>query len=417
MGIGFYKADILIPKTDLATWSVVACDQHSSDPAYWEAVDRKTEGKPSSRHIIFPEAELGKVDFARKVASINATMQAYLDANLFDVQENCLIYVERTLSDGSIRKGLLGVLDLEQYDYSKGSGSPVRATEGTVPERIAPRVAIRENAPLEMPHILVLIDDEEKHIVEQFHDRTHELHKLYAVDLMLGGGTVCGYRLTDSDYERVAEGLRRLADPQAFAERYGVKDQPLLLYAMGDGNHSLATAKACYAALKERLGDRAQTHPARYALVELGNLHDDSLRFEPIHRVVFDADQAVLLKEFETFAAHADGAFKEQVVRVVARQGERMYRIPHPTGNLTVGTVQTFLDQYLSRHPGRVDYVHGEEAARATTEQGAVAFLLDCLPKNELFRTVILEGALPRKSFSMGEANEKRYYLECRKLR
>lgn len=416
MGIGFYKADILIPKTDLATWSVVACDQHSSDPAYWETVRRKTEGKPSSRHIIFPEAELGKVDFARKVASINATMQAYLDEDLFDIHRNCLIYVERTLSDGSIRKGLLGVLDLEQYDYNKGSGSPVRATEGTVPERIAPRVAIRENAPLEIPHILVLIDDEEKHIVEQFHARTHELHKLYDVDLMLGGGAVRGYRLTDSDYESVAEGLRRLADPQGFAERYGVKDQPVLLYAMGDGNHSLATAKACYTALKERLGDRAQAHPARYALVELGNLHDDSLRFEPIHRVVFDADQAVLLKEFESFAAHADGPFKEQVVRVVTRQGERTYRIPHPTGNLTVGTVQTFLDQYLSRHPGRVDYVHGEEAARTTAAQGAAAFLLDCLPKNELFRTVILEGALPRKSFSMGEANEKRYYLECRKL-
>ncbi len=416
MDIAFHKADILIPKGDLHAWCVVACDQHSSDPEYWANVRRTAGDKPSSCRIVFPEAELGRPDFADKVQAVNKTMQTYLDADLFDVCKDCLIYVERTLSDGSIRKGLLGTLDLEHYDYGRGSGSLIRATEGTVPERIVPRAAIRENAPLELPHILVLIDDVEQRIVERFHSRTHELQQLYEVELMLGGGTVRGWRLDEDAYRQVTDGLCRLADPAAFAERYGVADRPVLLFAMGDGNHSLATAKACYTALKERIGEKALSHPSRYALVEVGNLHDESLRFEPIHRVVFDTDEHMLLQELETFAAGEDGPFPEQTLRVVTRSGERTLHIRHPENNLTVGSVQHFLDGYLARHPGRVDYVHGEEAARRHAKQGAVSLLLDCLPKDELFRAVILNGALPRKSFSMGEACDKRYYLECRRI-
>ena len=342
MDIGFHKADLLLPKTGLEAWSVVACDQYTSDPAYWDRVDAAAQGRPSTCRIIFPEARLGKVDFESRVKEINAVMAAYLSEDVFEEHKDCLFYVERTLRNGAVRKGLIGVLDMELYDYGPGSGSLIRATEGTVPERIVPRARIRENAPLDVPHILVLIDDADKRIIEPFHERVDRLPKVYDFELMQGGGHIRGYRLSDADYRQVAAGLARLADPREFASRYGVEDRPPLLFAMGDGNHSLGAAKNCYEKLKERLGRTALSHPARYALVELENLHDEALVFEPIHRVVFETDETDLLAAWKTWAARTSGPFTAQTIVFVTSAGERTFRLEHPACNLAVGSVQAF---------------------------------------------------------------------------
>ncbi len=415
--VGFYPGEILLPRCDLSRWSVVACDQFTSQPEYWEEVERIAGDAPSAYRMIFPEAYLETVDFDEKITSVNQTMQDYLDQGLFTAYPGAMIYVERTLLDGSVRRGILGLLDLEEYDYRKGSDSLVRATEGTVLERIPPRVRIREHAPLETPHILVLIDDPEKTVVEPIRKKTPEMEKLYDFELMQGGGNIRGWLIGEAEQKRISGALGALADPEVFARKYGTPDAPLLLYAVGDGNHSLATAKECWTRLKERLTpEEAAIHPARYALVELGNLHDDSLKFEAIHRVVFGVEEEAFLAALREYAASRAGNGTEQTVTVVTASREEALPIPHPDRTLAVGSIQTFLDDYLAGRGGRVDYIHGEDVVRSLAEKGAVGILLPVIEKNDLFRTVILEGALPRKTFSMGEAPEKRYYLECRKI-
>lgn len=415
--LGFCPGEILLPRCDLSQWSVVACDQFTSQPEYWTEVERIVGDAPSAYRMIFPEAYLDTVDFDEKIASINRTMEEYLRQGLFEAYSDAMIYVERTLLDGSVRRGILGLLDLEEYDYRKGSGSLVRATEGTVLERIPPRVRIREHAPLESPHILVLIDDPGKTVAEPIRSRTPALEKLYDFDLMQGGGNIRGWLLDRKEQQRIQEALAALADPAVFAEKYGVADRPLLLYAVGDGNHSLATAKECWTRLKSRLTpEEAAVHPARYALVELGNLHDDSLKFEAIHRAVFDVDQGAFLAALREYAASRRGDAPAQTVTVVTAEGRESLTIPHPDRTLAVGSIQAFLDQYLPAVGGKADYIHGEDVVCSLAQKGAVGILLPVMEKGDLFRTVILEGALPRKTFSMGEAPEKRYYLECRKI-
>ncbi len=417
--VGFYPGEILLPNCPLETWSVVACDQYTSQPEYWHQVEELVGGNPSAGELIFPEAFLDKVDFNEKIAQINASMQHYLQKGLFQSYPDSLIYVERTLHDGSVRRGLLGLLDLEEYDYREGAASLVRATEGTVLARIPARVRIRENAPLEIPHVLVLIDDVEKTVIEPLAARKAECQRLYDFELMMGGGHISGWRVGRGCYAEIAGALAALADPAAFAARYQVPDAPILLYAVGDGNHSLAAAKQCWENIKEFLSPEEQArHPARYALVELNNLHDPSLRFEAIHRAAFVPDGEDLLAEFEQYAASCQGKESPQTVRLVGRGGERTVTIPHPERTLAVGSVQDFLDSYLDRWPGRVDYIHGEEVVRELVQQkGAAGFLLPAMGKEKLFKTVIQEGALPRKTFSMGEACDKRFYLECRKIK
>lgn len=416
--VGFYPGEILLPNCNLEKWSVIACDQFTSQPEYWEEVWKKTCRHPSASKLIFPEAFLGKSDFNEQVSRINQNMEDYLSEKLFRSYPDALIYTERTLHDGSIRRGIVGLLDLEQYDYRKGASSLARATEGTVLERIPARVKIRENAPLEMPHILVLIDDLQKTVIEPLAEETGSLEKLYDFPLMMDGGQVRGWLLEQNQYQKIASALEKLADPKEFAARYGIPDAPVLLYAVGDGNHSLAAAKECWENVKMFLSpEQAEHHPARYALVELCNLQDDSLKFEAIHRAVFVPDPDSMVEELEEYAAGCKGTEPAQSVSVLTRKGERTVTIAHPERTLAVGSIQDFLDQYLNTWPGKIDYIHGDDVLRQLADRGAVGIRLPAMEKTDLFKTVIQEGALPRKTFSMGDACDKRYYLECRRIR
>lgn len=415
----FSAADILLPdfeKTKGETWAVVACDQFTSEPEYWEKAEALVGESPSALRLILPEVYLEKT--AERVPVINATMRDYLSGVLSEHKDS-MIYLERTQSDGKVRRGLIGKIDLEAYDYKKGATSPVRATEGTVTERIPPRVAIRRDAALELPHVMVLIDDEEKTVIEPLAERKNGLKAAYDFDLMLGGGHVSAWFLNEAEQARVLEALGALEAPGAMQKRYGVEAAPLT-FAVGDGNHSLASAKAAYEEVKAAIGaEKAKEHPARYALAELVNLHDTALEFEPIYRVLFGVDPADVLKEFEAYAASLNGSAEAQSVLCVGKFADRELTVKHPVSQLTVGTVGDFIDGYLKTHKGAVvDYIHGIESTRKlAAKEDAIGFLFDGMAKNQLFKAVICDGALPRKTFSMGHAEDKRYYLECRKIK
>ena len=419
MSTCFSAADILLPdfkKTKGQTWAVVACDQFTSEPEYWEKAEALVGESPSTLRLILPEVYLEKT--AERVPVINATMRDYLSDVLFE-HKHTMIYLERVQSDGKVRHGLIGKIDLEAYDYKKGATSPVRATEGTVTERIPPRVAIRRDAALELPHVMVLIDDAEKTVIEPLAARKDALAVAYDFDLMLGGGHVSGWFLDEADMNRTLEALEALEAPGAMKTRYGVDAAPLT-FAVGDGNHSLASAKAAYEEVKAAIGaEKAKDHPARYALVELVNLHDSALEFEPIYRVLFGIDPADVMAEFEKYAASLKGSADAQSVLCVGNFADREIAVKHPASQLTVGTVGDFIDGYVKAHKGAVvDYIHGIESTRKLAARAdAIGFLFDGMAKNQLFKAVICDGALPRKTFSMGHAEDKRYYLECRKIK
>ncbi len=411
----FKKADILIPQNvDFSKWSVVACDQYTSEPEYWEDVKRFIKNSPSTLNIVFPEVYLSEGD--GRIEEINNTMQKYIDGNIFKELKNSLIYVERTVGNGKIRHGIVGAIDLEEYDFKKGSGSYVRATEGTVLERIPPRVKIRENAKLELPHIMLLIDDRTKSIIEGLSDKKEDFEKIYDFELMKNGGHIEGYKLSDSIADIVLKSLDKLEDE--YEEKYEDCSNSKLIYAVGDGNHSLATAKTCWENLKKTLSvEEQKDHPARFALCELVNLHDDSLEFEPIHRVVFNIDEDKLLCELEEYYDISYSDNKGQKIICVSERGEREIYVKNPSSSLAVGTLQNFLDDYIKKNGGEVDYIHGDDVTRRLgKKKGNIGFLLPVMEKNELFKTVIDDGALPRKTFSMGEAHEKRFYLEAKKI-
>lgn len=412
-------ADILLPKTDCMTaWSVVACDQYTSEPAYWNAVKKEIGDAPSTYHMVFPEIYLKTADFKETIQHINATMHDYLNKDLLTEHKNTYIYLERTLKNGSVRKGIMGMVDLECYDYEKGSQSAIRATEGTVLERIPPRVSIREDAPLELPHVMLLIDDEKKEIIESLGDKKDSFTAVYDFNMMQDSGSIKGYLLPNEIIEEVNKGILVLSKQENFNARYGVSDKEVLLFAVGDGNHSLATAKKCYMNLKEKIGDKALSNPARYALVEVVNLHDDSLEFEAIHRVVFDVNPQEMMDEFSKKYILSDTeCANSQRVDVVIGDIVKTVHITNPTLNLAVGSLQEFIDEYLTNHSGEVDYIHGEEVVHSLCkDKNSIGFILPSMDKNDLFKTVILDGALPRKTFSMGEACDKRFYLEARKI-
>ncbi len=412
-------AEILLPdftKTDGTRWAVVACDQYTSEGSYWESVRKTVADAPSMLELILPEVYLAQAD--ERIPRICHAMQDALTRHLL-AYPNAMICLERTQSDGLIRRGLIGAVDLEQYDYRAGSRSLIRATEGTVLERIPPRVAVRRDAVLESPHIMLLIDDRARSVIEPVCRSCFDRTPLYDFDLMLGGGHVCAHLLTDSEQASVQASLAALVTPDAMAERYGDASLSPLLFAVGDGNHSLATAKAAYEEIKASIGEAAKSHPARYALCEVVNLHDDALRFEPIYRVVFGADVPSLLAELEGYLASLHGLAAPQRMTAVGAFGERELSVSAPVSQLCVGTLQAFLTDYTARHPEvTVDYIHGEDSLRTLAEQpNAVGFLFEGMQKDELFRTVIYDGALPRKTFSMGHAPDKRYYIECRKIK
>lgn len=414
-GLGFYPAEALLPaNADLTKWSVVACDQYTSQPDYWQEVEQFVGEAPSTLRMIVPELYLEEDGVEKRIADVNAAMDRYLASDLFRVTDQFL-YVERTLRDGKLRRGLMGVVDLEQYDFTKGSESLIRATEGTVLERIPPRVKVREDASLECPHIMLLIDDPAKTVIEPIADRMGDLEEVYRFDLMQDSGSIAGYQCDDAESMRILGALGELADPESFNRHYGLNGKSPLLFAVGDGNHSLATAKTCYENLKKTLPEEEyRAHPARYALVEVVNLHDASLEFEPIHRVVFDVDEETFLTTLESQCGSADG----QRILVCNNGQKKELRFNAAVSNLPVGTLQSFLDAYIAENGGRVDYIHGNEVVEAlSSKPGNIGFLLEAMPKEELFKTVVLDGALPRKTFSMGHAWDKRFYLECRKIK
>ncbi len=419
----FSPANILIPQDcGLTKWAVVACDQYTSQPEYWQRVDQYVGDAPSTLRLILPESKLESDNVDQEIQKINQTMETYLEDGRLQELENAMIFLERKLSGGKTRLGLVGKLDLEQYSYEKGSGTPIRATEGTVLSRIPPRMKVRKNAPIELPHIMVLIDDPDKAIMEPLlsQENKKQMQMIYSTTLMENGGRVSGYLLSKRQADKVQAQLSALADPTRFAQFYHAEGKPVLTYAMGDGNHSLATAKACWEELKATLSpEERETHPARYALVELVNLHDDSLEFEPIHRVLFGVDPKKLMEDL--LAAYPGTHYGEgnghQITYVLP--GEKgIVTVPNPTAQLEVGTLQTFLDRYLEENGGKIDYIHGEDVVTQLVNQpDSIGFLLPGMGKDQLFPTVIFDGALPRKTFSMGEAHDKRFYLEARKIK
>lgn len=439
--LGMAIPEILLPAEglDLQKWSVIACDQYTSEPEYWERVEELVGEAPSTLHLIYPEVYLNSPDKEARIARIQATMKDYLGRGLFR-EVSGMIYVERETSHGW-RRGLLFCLDLEAYDYNPRASSLIRATEGTIIERIPPRVKIREGAALEVPHIMILIDDPDNLTIGPASDHSRELTRLYDFELMFNSGRLRGFLVDRPEVEKmIMDGLSRLASPEEFQKKYGLPDNtPLLLFAVGDGNHSLATAKTIWERTKaaSRSQEDLRNSPLRYALVEVVNLHDESLVFEPIHRVLFEVRQPdnlapdlveffsgqVELRKHRSFDEMKEivNARKEQeqIAGLVNQNSFQSIRFLQPKHQLTVGSLQAFLDDYLKKKEASgLDYVHGDDSLLSLSRQkpGNLGFYLPALDKCQLFPTVILDGALPRKTFSMGEAWEKRFYLEARKL-
>ena len=419
--LGFYPADILLPKgQDMTKWAVVACDQFTSEPEYWRAVEEQVGDAPSTLRLILPEANLKAPNVDEYIENINDSMKKYLADGVFETLTDSLLYIERQQSDGRIRHGLIGMVDLDAYDFTPGSGALIRATEGTVLDRIPPRARVRRNAPIELPHVMLLIDDPGKTVIEPLTAAADTMEKIYDFDLMQNGGHIVGYKLSDKQIDAVAASLEGLTTDEAMQKKYGVSGVAPLLFAVGDGNHSLATAKACYEEQKKgKTPEEYLALPARYALVEVVNNHDDALQFEPIHRVCFDVDADELMKDF--LAAYPGAHYGEgegHTITYVFDTEVGKITIPKPTAQLPVGTLQDFLDQWMQTHSGRIDYVHGDDVTwELGRKPGNIGFLLPAMGKDELFKTVIFDGALPRKTFSMGEALDKRFYLEARKIK
>lgn len=411
----FNSADILVPKVaNPGVWSVVACDQYTSEPDYWDEVQKLADGNPSAYHLVLPEIYLEDDGVEERIKKINETMAEYCKGGIFDEYKNAYIYIERVQRNGKIRRGIIGAVDLEDYEYAKGSKSAIRATEGTVVERIPPRLKVRIDACLELPHVMLLIDDRKKAVIETLGENKASFTKLYDYDLMMDSGHITGWLINEEYKAFLEKELLAFADISSFNEKYGVNEASPLVYAVGDGNHSLATAKEYYNTVLAK-GDAESIALARYALVELVNLHDDSLVFEAIHRAVFDVDVNKFYNELSSLCSEADNG--GQSFTFVSAQGEKKLTFTAPTANLAVGSIQNFIDDYISKNGGRVDYIHGEDVVRTLSSNSTTCgILLDAMDKNDLFKTVILDGALPRKTFSMGDACDKRFYTEARRI-
>lgn len=431
IGVQIPTTYLPVKEIDPAKWAVIACDQFTSEPAYWEDVTRIVGDAPSTLHLILPEVYLGGPEEQKRVQTTNARMHQYLSDGLLAPRDQ-IIYVERTVA-GKTRRGLMLALDLEMYDFTAGSQSLIRATEGTIIDRLPPRIRIRKDAPLELPHILVLIDDPKDKVIGTIAEQKEKLPVLYDFDLMKNSGHLCGRLVDDDDLEsNVIRYLEMLARPDVFYPKYGVnRDKGVLLFAVGDGNHSLATAKSIWEELKPTVG---MDHPARYALVEIENIHDSGLAFEPIHRVLFntkiDLKQA-LYDHFGSDLVFEPMPSSEALISNVKQSSGDIHafglitheqlllgRIQHPIANLAVGSLQPVLDRYLQDgNASSIDYVHGDEAVFTLgSQEGNTGIYLPAMTKDELFRTVLLDGVLPRKTFSMGEAYEKRFYMEARRI-
>lgn len=439
--LGVVLPEILLPApaVDPTAWAVVACDQYSSERSYWEKVAASVAGKPSTLNLIFPECYLEDADKEGRIERIRAAMAEYLRSGVFESQGAAFVLVERrTPYEPQPRVGLMMAVDLERYRYGKDSDSLIRPTEGTIVERLPPRMRIRRGAALELPHIMLLVDDPERTVIEPLYANRSRLPKAYDFDLMAGSGHLRGWLVRDeAEVGRIARALAVLADPGAFEARYGT--DKVLLFAVGDGNHSLATAKAVWEEIKKGQEGKPgasgylAAHPARYALVELVNIYDEGLPFHPIHRVLFGADANALLADLVAAGARiqrcasadearsrcvsavADGAHR---IAFMYEGGAGLATFEAPTANLAAGSIQVFLDEWIKAHSGvGIDYIHGSESLEALAKKpGNFGFHLPPVDKAGFFATVIRDGAMPRKTFSMGEAPEKRFYVEARKI-
>lgn len=392
----FTPADILLPRVDdMTKWSCIACDQFTAEPEYWREAERIVGSEPSTLRLMLPEAWLGVRDSAAETRKIYAAMKDYVNRGIFRTVEQSFIYVERTLPSGAVRRGLVGKLDLECYDWAPGSATPVRATEGTVESRLPARVEVRRGATLEMPHIMVFIDDPENAVIPSAAGG----EVLYDFELMLGGGHIRGSRVTGEAAERLTAALEA--------------PEGAVRFAMGDGNHSLAAAKRCWEQIKRNLPEsELETHPARYALAEIVNIHDEAVTFEPIHRVLLETVPRGFIEE----AAARLPRGKGQAVTLLAGKREMEIETGMPLGAL-VALVDELLGDWRREHGGEPDYIHGDEEARALGgKPSSVGVLLPKLEKAELFPYITEHGPYPKKSFSIGHARDKRYYLECRAI-
>ena len=422
----FTAADILLPAAGvpLDPWACIAVDQFTSQPEYWQRAEHLADGKPSTLHIVLPEAYLGTPQEAERLESIRRTMEEYRKSVLTR-KVHGYVYVERTQMDGTVRQGLVGAVDLEAYDYAKGSKPAIRPSESTVVERIPPRLKVRRGATLETPHVMMLADDADCTLIEPIGSIKNQLPPLYDGELMLGGGHLRGWAVEDPALiAHIDSALAALADPAAFARRWpAAKGQQPMVLAVGDGNHSLATAKAYWEELKPTLTEeQRRTHPARWCLAEVCNVHSPAIEIEPIHRVVFGVGARELYAALDAWDQQQGSSttMSDQRLRLADAHGESAVALANPPAPLTVGSVEAFLADFLPAHPGvTVDYIHGESTALALASdpaKPATAILLPDFAKADLFKGVVLGGVLPRKTFSMGHAEEKRSYVECRKI-
>lgn len=437
--LGLHVPHMLIPsgdKVDWQRWAVIACDQFTSEPEYWDRVEQFRKGAPSTLDLVLPECYLGTPAEPARTEQALESMYQYLQDEVLHELPPGFILVERELADGGTRQGLLVALDLEAYDFRPESRSLARATEGTILDRIPPRLQIRRRAHLELPHILVLLDDPENRVIQPLAER-EDLQTLYDFELMEGGGRIRG-RFVDEPQvlSSIAAALAELADPERQRQRYGLEDE-CMLYAVGDGNHSLATARAYWEELRDTLSaSERDWHPARYALVELVNIHEPCLEFEPIHRVLFNVDPRAFRREIDAqFGARGavlepqmDGGSRlpleamacgcGQKVMIADAEGADILRWPDAPPGLELDWLQPFVDDFLERQGGSIDYIHGTRTLeRLRNKPDTVALVLPAIDKSELFASVATSGPLPRKTFSMGHDCDKRYYLEARRIR
>ncbi len=410
----FLPGEILLPRVDdLKKWSVIACDQFTADPAYWARVSAFVGDAPSTLRLMLPEAWLDRLDRPQLEEDIIRSMNGYLADGLFEALPESFIYLERTLSGGGLRRGILGLLDLEYYDYREDSCSPIHATEGLVLDRLPPRLRLRKQAELELPHLVVFCDDPAMEVMECARASAGKL--LYDTPLMEGGGRVKGWQIHGAGAAAIRAALSVLGEEDVLRRRYGDTKSPVL-YAVGDGNHSLATARQVWEELRETLTPEERLrHPARYALAELVDLHEPAIEFEPIHRVLFGTDPAEFFAEAE--AAFAPWKGRGRSFRCLTAAGTKVLTVDGTIGEC-IGRCEAFMEDYRARHGGTIDYIHGEaEAAALCRERDRAGLLMPEMDKADLFPSIIRSGPLPKKSFSIGPARDKRYYLECRRIK
>jgi len=399
----FTPTDILLPKLELLEkWSVIACDQFSSQKDYWESVKAFVGDNPSTLNMIIPEAYLEEGDEKTQIKEISEAMDSYIKGDIFDEIKDSFIYVERTQPDGRVRKGIVGAVDLEEYDFTGKEKANIRASEGTVLDRLPPRVRVRKAASLELPHIMTFINDKDGIVIEKLAENTDNLPKLYDFTLMEGGGSIKGYKVTGSAADNVMTAIGKLQAEQD------------ILMIMGDGNHSLAAAKVYWDELKKNLPEtEKENHPARKALVEINNVYDPAIDFEAIHRVLFNVDAQAYIEAFEKAVQKgSDYIIKWHIKDKTGEIGIKAQCI----GDMMV-VMQEFMDQYVKKSGSIIDYIHGDDTTiKLAGEENCLGLILPSMDKSDMFETVALRGVFPRKSFSVGHAKDKRYYLECRRI-